>query len=90
VDVRLHQCTVLSPAVPPAWREGHNVLGGALGLVLEVVAAYEGRVPLVAFITKKRRNKCIDDCTPTNISQRWTKIATSVMECSDRCYSWSP
>jgi hypothetical protein len=36
--------------------------------VLEVVAAYEGWVLLVAFITKKRRNKCIDDCTPTNIS----------------------
>jgi hypothetical protein len=28
--------------------------------------------------------------TPTNISQRWTKMATWRMEWGVRCWSWSP
>jgi hypothetical protein len=42
MDVHLHQRPVLSPAFPPARREGPDVLGGALDLVLEVVTSYVG------------------------------------------------
>jgi hypothetical protein len=38
-----------------------------------------GRV-LAAFSTKKRRNSRTDGCTPSYISQRWTKMATRAME----------
>jgi hypothetical protein len=45
---------------------------------------------LAAFITNKQRNRSTDGRTPTNISQRWTKITTYVMELGERCCSWSP
>jgi hypothetical protein len=35
--------------------------------------------------TWNRRNRCTDGRTPMNISQKWAKIATSVMECGDMC-----
>jgi hypothetical protein len=38
---------------------------------------------LAAFNTKKHQNSR----TPTNISQRWTKMATNAMELGERCYS---
>jgi hypothetical protein len=44
---------------------------------------------LAAFNTMKRRNSCTDGRTPTNISQRWTKMATSALELGERCYNWS-
>jgi hypothetical protein len=34
--------------------------------------------------TWKNLNRCTDGRTPTNISQKWTKIATSVKECDER------
>jgi hypothetical protein len=45
---------------------------------------------LAAFITKKRRNRRTDGRTPMNISQRWMKITTYVMELWERCCSWNP
>jgi hypothetical protein len=42
---------------------------------------------LTTFSTKKRRNSRTDGCTPTYISQRWTKMATRAMELGERCYS---
>jgi hypothetical protein len=39
---------------------------------------------LAAFITKKRRNNRTDGRTPTNMSQKWMKIATRVMELGER------
>jgi hypothetical protein len=42
---------------------------------------------LTAFSTKKRRNSRTDGCTPTYISQKWTKMATRAMEFGERCYS---
>jgi hypothetical protein len=35
----------------------------------------------------KHRNNRTDGHTPTNILQKWTKIATSVMELGERCCS---
>jgi hypothetical protein len=49
-----------------------------------------GGCRLTAFIMKKSQNNRTDGRTPTNISQRWMKIATSVMELGERCCSWSP
>jgi hypothetical protein len=40
---------------------------------------------LIASITKKCQNSRTDGRTPTNISQKWTKMATSVMELGERC-----
>jgi hypothetical protein len=45
---------------------------------------------LVAFNMKKRQNSYTNGCTPLNISQRWIKMATSIMELGERCCSWSP
>jgi hypothetical protein len=40
---------------------------------------------LASFITKKCQNNRTDGRTPTNILQKWMKMATSVMELGERC-----
>jgi hypothetical protein len=44
VGIRLHQCPVVSPALPPAWGDKCDVPGVALCLALEVVATEEWQV----------------------------------------------
>jgi hypothetical protein len=39
---------------------------------------------LTAFNTKKRQNSRTNGYTPTNISQRWTKMTTGAMELGER------
>jgi hypothetical protein len=34
-------------------------------------------------------DNCIEGRTPMNISQKWMKIATNVMDLGERCYNWS-
>jgi hypothetical protein len=45
---------------------------------------------LTAINTKKCRNSRTDGRTTMNISQRWTKMTTSIMELEERSCSWSP
>jgi hypothetical protein len=42
---------------------------------------------LVAFISKKHWNNHTDGYTPMNVSRKWTKMATSLMELGERCYN---
>jgi hypothetical protein len=81
MDIHLHQRSIIPLALPLAWGNMRNVPGMALCLALEVVAT--------TFITKKRQNNRTDCCTPMNISQKWTKMATSMMELGERCYNWT-
>jgi hypothetical protein len=55
--------------------------------VLEVVAAKGDICFLKERNTWKSQNRHTDGHTPTYISQRWTRITTSVIECSNRWWS---
>jgi hypothetical protein len=87
MGVCLHQHPVLPPALPPARVEDGDVLQRTLRLVLEVVATEVRWLPVhwVQHVEPPKRRT--DDRTPTNISQKWAKIAISMMECGDRCRS---
>jgi hypothetical protein len=90
MGIHLQQCPVVSPALLPAWGDRHDVPGEALHPALEVVAANERRVLALSLHYEeapKQPHRCR---TPTNISQKWMRIATSMMELGERCCSWSP
>jgi hypothetical protein len=87
MDFCLYNHPVIPPAVPLARAESGDVHSWTLGHVLEVVAAKGDICFLKERNTWKSQNRHTDGHTPTYILQRWTRIATSVIECSNRWWS---
>jgi hypothetical protein len=84
MGVSLHNHPIIPLAVPLAGGEGGDIHSWTLAPVLEVVGTVRDALLPEERNTWKGQNRRTDNRTPTYISQRWTKIATSVKECGDR------
>jgi hypothetical protein len=84
MGIYLQQHPVLPPALPPAGAEGGEVLRRTLRSVLKVVATKARWLPVHWVQHMEPSEQAHRRSHPMNISQKWVKIATSVMECGDR------
>jgi hypothetical protein len=76
---------ILPHAVPLVGGEEGDVLRWTLAPVLEVVAVDGVELLLTKRSMWKWQNRCTDGRMHMYISQRCMKIATSMIECGDRC-----
>jgi hypothetical protein len=80
----LYNHPVVPPMVQFVGAEGGDVRNHRLAPVLKVVGPQMACAAPEAHDTKKSQNRCTSGCTPTYISQRWTKTVTKAIVCGVR------
>jgi hypothetical protein len=88
--VCLHHRPIFSPALPPDRENEYDVTAMTLCPALKVVAVNERWALAYNLQYEEASEQPHRRLHPMNISQRWTKMATTAIELAERCDSWSP